>query len=214
MILILKIRWIVRNSNFSLIYNSWFLSRNTTCCWIERIAWFGPAVALPKSATPVEQCKIAQNRSCCKNVDFHNTFATPYLYIRANSCQVNVSFCVLGPSRSTKIVVLAMLNNCLVSRIKQWHFSDLEIAIWSYAHQQIMNLHKHYVDFPSMIAVFMCIAANPEIVWSYTQRWFSHIWKFQVRAPVMPLARHVANNAFCYKCCTELRRSYCSSVET
>ena len=125
---------------------------------------------MPKNAIPVGQCKMIKNRSCCKNVDFHSTFAAPYLWIQANYGQLNGILCSHGPSGSTKIAVLAMIKNSLFLLIKSCPFVELEIAIWSYAHRQIVNLHRHYVDFSWIIAVFLCIAAIAKIAWSYSQR--------------------------------------------
>ena len=94
--------------------------------------------------------------------------------IQANYSQVDVNFCVFGPSGSTKIAVLAYVKNCLFLRRKLRLVSDLEIAVWSYAHRQIVILLCHYGEFWSMISMFLDFFVFLKSTWRYSQRCFVH----------------------------------------
>ena len=165
------------------------------------------------------QCKwinatMTKNRGCCGIDDVYSTYSSPYRLSKANSSQLNQSLCSLSSIGSTKIIVLAMVNNCLFSRMKWRRFPDLEIAIWSYAHRQMLNWMEHYVDFPSVIAVFLRIVVIANIAWSYSQRWFYTFRRFKSELQLCTWQRNVANNAFRYTFCSKWHRSRRSSEET
>ena len=94
--------------------------------------------------------------------------------IQANYSQVGLCFCLFGPSGSTKIAVLAHVKNCLFLRRKLGRFSNLEIAVWSYAHRQIVILLCHYGEFWWMISMFLGFWVFLKSTWRYSQRCFVH----------------------------------------
>ena len=109
--------------------------------------------------------------------------------IQANYSQVDVNFCLFGPSGSTKIAVLAYVKNCLFIRRKLGHLSDLEIAVWSYAHRQIVNMQWHYCKFRLMISVLLAFDVFVKSIWRYSQRCFVHSLSSQTTSSGMSLAQ-------------------------